>query len=85
MISSTVTVTTTATELVASTPNATRYIWLEPTTKIHIGGANVTTSTGLTVDANSQIQIVLPPLNSLWGIADTGSHSVIVLQPSGDF
>jgi len=86
MISSTVTVGTTATLLIAATENATRNIILEAVgNSVSLGGSNVTNSTGLTLANGAQIQIVLPPHNSLYGIVPTGTHQVIVLQPSGDF
>lgn len=86
MISSTVTVTSTATLLVASTPTATRQIWLEAVgNDLYIGGSNVTTSTGLTIKNGERLCFELPPLNSLYAVVNTGSHICIVLKPSGDF
>jgi len=86
MISTAITVTTTATLLVASTPNATRTIWIEAVDNdIHLGGSNVTTSTGLTLTKGTQIYLVLPPQNSLYAVVATGTHQCIVLQPSGDY
>jgi len=86
MISSAIPVTITATQLVAATPNATRTIWIEATTNdIHLGGSNVTTTTGLTVTKGAQTYLVLPPHNSLYAITAAGTHNVIILQPSGDF
>jgi hypothetical protein len=86
MISSTITVTTTATLLVAETANATRTIIIEPdTADIHIGGNTVTTANGLTITNGSQFQLVLPPHNAVYAITGSGSHTVRLLQPSGDF
>lgn len=86
MISSTKTITTTATLLVASTLTATRTIWVEAVgNDIHIGGSNVTTSNGLTVKNGDKLTVVLPPLNSLYAIVNSGSHTAIVMEPSGDF
>lgn len=86
MISTAITVTTTATQIVASTPNATRTIWLEAVgNDINLGGSNVTTSNGITLKNGSQISIVLPPQNSLYAIVNSGSHTIKVFQPSGDY
>ena len=86
MISTAITVTSTATLLVASTPTATRTIWLEAVgNDLHIGGSNVTTSTGLTIKNGDKLSFELPPLNSLYAIVNTGSHTCIVLKPSGDY
>lgn len=86
VISSTVTVTTTATQLVAATANATRTIVIEPDdVDIDIGGFNVTASNGLTVVKSSQFQFVLPPHNALYAITGSGSRTVRLLLPEGDF
>jgi len=86
MISSSISVTTTATLLVSATENATRTIWLEAVgNDIHLGGSNVTSTTGLTIKGGSQTYLVLPPLNSLYAITSAGTHQCIILQPSGDY
>ena len=86
MISSVIPVTTTATQLVAETPNATRTIWIEAVDNdIHLGGSNVTATTGLTITKGAQTYLVLPPHNSLYAVTAAGTHNVIILQPSGDF
>jgi hypothetical protein len=86
MISSSITVTTTPTLLVAETANATRYVYLEPKgNDVHVGGSNVTSTTGLTITNGSQFEFVLPPQNSLYGVTTSGTHTMIILQPSGDF
>lgn len=86
MISTSINVTSTATLLVAATPNATRTIWIEAVgNDIHLGGSNVTITTGLTLTKSAQTYLVLPPQNSLYAVTATGSHATIVLQPSGDF
>lgn len=86
MNSSVITVTTTATLLVAATANATRTIYLEPDSgDIHIGGSAVTTTNGLTVTNGSQFAVELPPQNALYGITGTGTHTCRVMQPKGDF
>jgi hypothetical protein len=86
MNSSVITVTATATLLVAETANATRTIFIEPDAgDVHLGGATVSTTNGLTITNGSQFQIVLPPQNSLYAITATGSHTVRLLTPEGDF
>jgi hypothetical protein len=86
MISSVITVTTSPTLLVAETANATRTIFIEPdSTDVYIGGATVSTTNGLSIANNAQLQIVLPPQNSLYAITNTGSHTVRLMTPEGDF
>ena len=86
MISSRTTVSTTAVQIVAATANATRTVYVEADgNDVHLGGSAVTATTGLTVANGSSIAIVLPPLNSLYAIVSTGTHAVIVLQPTGDY
>ena len=86
MIASTVTVTTTPTLLIAATENATRTIYLEPVgNDIHIGGSAVTTTTGLVTKKDVVTMMILPPQNALYGITGTGTVSIRILQPEGDF
>ena len=86
MIASTVTVTTSPTLLIAATENATRTIYLEPVgTDIHIGGSAVTTTTGLVTKKDVVTMMILPPQNALYGITGTGTVSIRILQPEGDF
>jgi len=86
MISSRITVSTTAVQLVAETTNATRTVYVEADgNDLVLGGSNVTASTGLTVPNGSSLAVILPPLNALYAIVSTGTHAAIVLQPEGDF
>ena len=86
MISSIITVTTSPTLLVAETANATRTIFIEPdSADVHLGGATVSTANGLTITNGAQFQIVLPPQNSLYAVTGTGSHTVRLMLPEGDF
>jgi len=86
MISSVITVTTSPTLLVAETANATRTIFIEPDSgDVHLGGATVSTTNGLTITNGAQFEIVLPPQNSLYAVTGTGSHTVRLMVPEGDF
>lgn len=86
MISSVITVTTSPTLLVAATANATRAIYLQPdAADTHIGGSTVTTTTGLTIAKDTQFVVDLPPQCALYGITGTGTHTVRIMQPKGDF
>ena len=86
MNSSTITVTTTATLLVASTATATRHIYINPgANDTYIGGSNVTSTNGVVLPKSTIAEIVLPPLNALYGITASGSHDINILQPSGDY
>lgn len=86
MIASIVTVTTSPTLLIAETQNATRTIYLEPVgTDVHIGGDAVTTTTGLVTKKDVISTILVPSLNALYGVTSTGTVTVRVLQPEGDY
>lgn len=86
MIASTVTVTTSPTLLIAQTKNATRTIYLEPVgSDVHVGGSTVTTTTGLVTKKDVTSTFLLPPLNGLWAITATGTVTIRVLQPEGDY
>jgi hypothetical protein len=86
MIASTITVTTSPTVLVAATANATRTIYIEPVGgDIHVGGSAVTTTTGLVTKKDNISTYLLPPKNALYGITTTGTVTIRILQPEGDF
>jgi hypothetical protein len=86
VIASTITVTTNPTLLVAATANATRTIYIEPVgTDIHVGGSAVTTTTGLVTKKNDISTYLLPPKNALYGITSTGTVTIRVLLPEGDY
>jgi hypothetical protein len=86
VIASTITVTTSPTLLVAATANATRTIYIEPVgTDIHVGGSAVTTTTGLVTKKNEISTYLLPPKNALYGITSTGTVTIRVLLPEGDY
>jgi hypothetical protein len=86
MIASTITVTTSPTVLVAATANATRTIYIEPVGgDIHVGGSAVTTTTGLVTKKDQISTYLLPSLNALYGITNTGTVTIRILQPEGDF
>ncbi len=86
MIASTITVTTSPTVLVAATANATRTIYIEPVGgDIHLGGSAVTTTTGLVTKKDQISTYLLPPLNALYGITSTGTVTIRILLPEGDY
>ncbi len=86
MIASIVTVTTSPTLLIAETQNATRTVYLEPVgTDVHIGGSAVTTTTGLVTKKDVISTILVPSLNALYGVTSTGTVTVRILQPEGDY
>jgi hypothetical protein len=86
MIASTITVTTSPTVLVAATANATRTIYIEPVGgDIHVGGSAVTTTTGLVTKKDQISTYLLPPKNALYGITSTGTVTIRILQPEGDY
>ena len=86
MIASTITVTTSPTLIIAETANATRTIYLEPVgNDVHIGGSAVTTTTGLVTKKDVITMMILPPQNGLWAVTNTGTVTVRLMQPEGDF
>lgn len=86
MIASTITVTTSPTLIIAETANATRTIYLEPVgNDVHIGGSAVTTTTGLVTKKDAVTIMVLPPQNGLWAVTGTGTVTLRLMQPEGDF
>jgi len=86
VISSTITVTTSPTLLVAETANATRTIYFEPVgNDMHIGGSAVSTTTGLVTKKDFTTVMVLPPQNSLYAVTATGTVTVRLMVPEGDF
>ena len=86
MIASTITVTTSPTLLVAATANATRTIYIEPVGgDIHVGGSAVTTTTGLVTKKDQISTYLLPPKNALYGITSTGTVTIRILLPEGDY
>jgi hypothetical protein len=86
MIATIITVTTSPTVLVPATANATRTIYIEPVGgDIHVGGSAVTTTTGLVTKKDDISTYLLPPKNALYAITTTGTVTIRVLQPEGDF
>jgi len=86
VIASTITVTTSPTLLVAATANATRTIYIEPVgSDIHVGGSAVTTTTGLVTKKDNISTYLIPPLNALYGITSTGTVTIRILLPEGDY
>lgn len=86
MIASTITVTTSPTLLVAATANATRTVYFEPVgSDIHVGGDTVTTTTGLVTKKDVTSTFLVPPLNALYSVTSTGTVTIRILQPEGDY
>lgn len=84
MISQAFTVATTPTLIVDAEP-MTRHIYLHVVgnTAIYLGGANVTTSTGLLTEKHtSPIEIVVPPGEQIFAVVAASTESVRVLTPN---
>lgn len=80
-----VTVTTTATLVVAADDkNRTVYLHNPSGVKFYLGGSTVTTLTGFHLDNGGTLAIELPLRETLYGIVAAGSHDVIVLRPDAD-
>ena len=84
MISTTVTVGTTPTLLMAgATGTRTIYLHVVGNTTIYIGGATVTTATGTATEKHtSPIPIVLRDNDTLYGIVTSGTADMRVLRDS---
>ncbi len=82
MISTTVTVATTPTLLVAgATGTRTIYLHVEGNTIVYLGGATVTTAAGTAVEKHtSPIPIELRDGDSLYGIVASGTVDMRVLR-----
>ena len=86
MIASLITVTTSPTLIIGKTATGTRTIYLEPVgNDVHIGGSAVTTTTGLVTKKDVTTVMVLPPQNGLWAVTATGTVTLRLMQPEGDF
>jgi hypothetical protein len=86
MIASIITVTTSPTLIIGKTATGTRTIYLEPVgNDVHIGGSAVTTTTGLVTKKDVTTVMVLPPQNGLWAVTATGTVTLRLMQPEGDF
>ena len=82
MISTTITVGTTPTLLMAgATGTRTIYLHVVGNTAIYIGGATVTTTAGLATEKHtSPIAIVLRDGDSLYGIVASGTEDMRVMR-----
>jgi hypothetical protein len=82
MISTTVTVGTTPTLLMAgATGTRTIYLHVTGNTTIYIGGATVTTATGTATEKHTTpIPIILRDGDSLYGIVSSGTADMRVLR-----
>jgi hypothetical protein len=50
------------------------------TTKLLIGGPNLTIANGMKLGAGQTVQINVPPLQGLWIVSDTENHAVSWLR-----
>ena len=82
MISTTITVGTTPTLLMAgATGTRTIYLHVVGNTAVYIGGATVTTTAGLATEKHtSPIEIVLRDGDSLYGIVASGTADIRVMR-----
>ena len=80
MISTRTTVSTTAVKIVSKAVNEHRTIIVRPDgNDVHLGGSNVTTTSGIKVDNNTNFTIEIPPNEELWAIVASGTHAIWVL------
>ena len=83
MISTTYTVDTTPVLLAAAHPTESRWIYIEPGNQdIYIGGAGITSLTGMKLEKLTIFPMYLPPLEAVYGLSRTGAHDVTVMEPA---
>jgi len=83
MISAQTPVSTTAVLVVAAAAHAWRNVVIRPVGgDIYLGPAGVTTSTGLKLDNGTLFTYQIPPGQTLYAIAASGSHTVMTLTSS---
>ena len=84
MISAQVTVTTSATLLVAADEShRTVYLHVVGNATVYLGGSTVTTSTGLATEKHTApLPIEVPANETLYGIVAADTETVCVLRPS---
>ena len=80
MISTRTTVSTTAVKIVSAAINEPRTVVLRPDgNDVHVGGSDVTTTSGIKIDNNTNFTIEIPPNEELWAVTSSGTHAAIVL------
>lgn len=84
MKSAAVTVSTTATLLIAADNQNRVCVLHSGTGSIYIGGADVTSSTGIHLSNGTTIEIKLPMNETLYGITSASTHTIRVLTPDLD-
>jgi len=83
MISNTVTVTTTAALVVASSQSwRTIYIHVIGTGVVYLGGSDITTGNGLLTEKNAvPLMLEIPAGEELWALTDTGTENLRIMKP----
>lgn len=83
MISSQITVTTTATKIVPAAAHAWRTVVIRPVGgAMYLGNLTVTTSNGLQLDSGTLFSYQLPPGQEIWAVVATGSHTAMTFTSS---
>lgn len=84
MVSSSHTVTTTASKVVDAA-GAWRTIYLHVTGNgvVYIGGSNVTSANGLLTEKNAiPFQFILPANETLWAVTASGTEDLRIMEPT---
>jgi len=84
MKSAAVTVSTTATLLIAADNQNRICVLHSGTGSVYIGGADVTSSTGIHLPNNTTMEITMPINETLYGITSSSTHTMRVLTPDLD-
>lgn len=86
MISSAVTVGTTAVKIMSKVPSFRNvYLHVEGNGTVYLGAETVTSTTGLpTQKHTTPIEIKVPANEELWAITASGTETLHILRPSND-
>lgn len=84
MISSLISVTTSAT-LIVSADDVPRTVYVHSSSgSIYLGGSTVTSSTGLHLPNNTTLTVFIPAKETLYAITSAGTNTARVLTPDTD-
>lgn len=84
MKSTAYTITTSAT-LICPADDINREVYLHSGTgSVYVGGTGVTTATGIHMPNGSNLTLFVPAGQTLYAIAGSGSHTMVVLTPGVD-
>lgn len=86
MITNQYIVTTTRSKVLVEAPiERTIYLHILGAGTVYIGGADVTAANGFLTEKNAvPLQLLIPPHQELWAVADSGTEDLRILRTSAD-